>query len=486
MTTEFEQGYALIIGVGAYQHLSPLAKSPADAKDLADLLVKQCGYPTTQVVSLIDAQATRPNIETQLKWLADQTTKEDTVVIFFSGHGAQFLDGPKTVEYLCPVDATLDTIADTAISGEVFSDALHAIKACKVVVFFDACHSGGVGVIKDAALRMKAGLSQHQYERLAEGEGRVIIASCKADEVSWELAGMNNGLFTHYLLEGLRGQAADVEGEINIVGLFGYTAKKVRAHIDAINKAQSCNIAQTPWINAKTEDFVVAIAQTVDKAEEDVMSGIPAGLLNRLRDTLGRCPAFESQRALRAVFDDSRIALWARGVPETTDLQERVNQTITFLHKKENIRNENGLVLFLRILAESLNPDDKLREELETLADEFEDKPHTSPLPLPVDWSQFAENLLTILRDILALNDVNNRSDLLNELPPGPSGFIERSNAKNADLRRIVDGAKGMGKLISGEHALVIVARNALDFVVGAEPGERLQALLNAAGKGAN
>ncbi len=262
MTTEFEPGYALTIGIGDYQHLSTLTKSPVDAQDLAHLLVQQCGYPQGHVASLINAQATKAEINAKLEWLARRVTKDDTIVIFFSGHGAQRLGGFDPGEYLCPVEADSYNIRATAISSGEFSTALHAIPARKIVVFFDACHSGGVGEVKEAEYQMKAGLSPQQYERLAVGEGRVIIASCKPDEVSWELKDMRNGLFTHYLLEGLRGGAAGPEGEVSIIDLYQYAAKKVKAH------GQQIGVTQTPWIKAATEDFVVAINTKETKGVE--------------------------------------------------------------------------------------------------------------------------------------------------------------------------------------------------------------------------
>ncbi len=253
MANEFKTGFALTIGIGAYQHLSPLTKSPTDAQDIADLLVQQCGYPAAQVAALTDAEATKAAINAKLEWLARRATENDTVVIFFSGHGAQRLGGFDPGEYLCPVETDSYNLRASAISNDEFSTALRALRAKKIVVFFDACHSGGVGDIKDAEYQMKGGLSSQQYEQLAKGEGRVIIASCKPDEVSWELKGMRNGLFTHYLLEGLRGAAADDVGEVSILDLFQYTAKQMKA------RGKELDGTQTPWIKAETEDFVVAI-----------------------------------------------------------------------------------------------------------------------------------------------------------------------------------------------------------------------------------
>lgn len=245
----FTHGYALLIGVGAYRHICPLAKAITDARDLHEMLL-QSGYPAARVVLLSDDQATKTAISDRLDWLARRASPDETVVIFFSGHGAQRIGGFEPGEYLCPVEADWYNLRATAISDAELTIALRAIRAGRVAVFLDACHAGGVGEPKDGTLQVKAGLSEEAYARLAEGRGRVIVASCRPDEVSWELAGMRNGLFTHYLLEGLRGAAADADGAVRIFNLFDYVSKQVPQHKP-----------QHPLFKAETElNFALALA----------------------------------------------------------------------------------------------------------------------------------------------------------------------------------------------------------------------------------
>jgi hypothetical protein len=231
-TRLFTNGFALTVGVGTYRILSPLHKTVADANDLFGLLTDpaRCGYSVAQVVRLLDNEATKAAISDKLDKLARRTGPEDTVLIFFSGHGAQRVGGFEPGEYLCPVEADGNNLRTTSISANEFTTALRAIRAGRVVVFLDACHSGGVGQPKDTILNMRPGLSEETYDRLAEGRGRVIIASCRPNEVSWELPEMQNGLFTHYLLEALRGAAAKADGTVCILDLFSYVSDKVRKH----------------------------------------------------------------------------------------------------------------------------------------------------------------------------------------------------------------------------------------------------------------
>jgi hypothetical protein len=240
--------HALLIGIAAYRHVCSLAKTTTDARDLYDALL-QNGYSPTNVTLLLDEQATKSAISDKLDWLARRARPDDTVVIFFSGHGAQLVGGFWPGEYLCPVEAALDRVKDTFISDEEFTSALRSIHAGQLVVFLDACHAGGVGEPKDPAVQVKAGLSEVAYARFL-AQGRVIIASCRPDEVSYELAEMRNGLFTHYLLEGLRGGAARQDGTVWMSNLFGYVYERVSQH----------NL-QHPFQKSATEDFIIAMTK---------------------------------------------------------------------------------------------------------------------------------------------------------------------------------------------------------------------------------
>ena len=102
------------------------------------------------------------------------------------------------------------------------------------------------------------------------------------------------------------------------------------------------------------------------------MVTISADLIQRLRDVLTRCSALDSDRALRAVFVDERLALWINRVPENTpDRATRVALLIVAFCDKTNAQGDNALILLLRVLAEQTPPDDALHNDLNQLTDEF-------------------------------------------------------------------------------------------------------------------
>src|SRR6201987_2548070 len=173
---------ALVIGVANYQHINRLPPTVlSDAQDICNLLIdpQHCGYLKDNVLILLDAQATQAAIRKALGELARLSNEDSTFFFYISSHGGRLGSGPHAGEYLLPVDTlyTSDqSLAETAISGTEFTEALRAISARKVVVVFDCCHAGGIGQPKDATVPELKGLPESYYESLRTGRGRVILA----------------------------------------------------------------------------------------------------------------------------------------------------------------------------------------------------------------------------------------------------------------------------------------------------------------------
>ena len=79
------------------------------------------------------------------------------------------------------------------------------------------------------------------------------MAASRPDELAWESAGMRNGVFTHYMLRGLRGEVAQPDGTVWLSELFGFVSRRVRQHG-----------RQHPYQKAVGEDFVVVVRRAAN------------------------------------------------------------------------------------------------------------------------------------------------------------------------------------------------------------------------------
>jgi len=228
-----DNAHALVIGIASYQHVNRLPPTVLqDARNVHDLLVdpQHCGYPPGNVQLLLDGDATQAAMHQALADLAARCDQGSTAFFYISSHGGRIESGPCAGEYLLPVDTVYtssESVAQTAISGAEFTEALRAIPARKIVVVFDCCHSGGIGQPKDTATPEIKALPESYYDALAKGRGRAILASSRSTEYSWVLPGTPNSLFTQHLLAGLRGGAPSDDGLVRIFDLFEYLQPRV-------------------------------------------------------------------------------------------------------------------------------------------------------------------------------------------------------------------------------------------------------------------
>ena len=246
--------WALIIGISDYKdsRVESLRYASEDAKALHKWAIsKEGGYAPSRVKLLIDSDATFRNIRHSLFTWLKQGLKEDMVVIFFAGHGSS--DSPDTPGnlYLLPYDTDYENIATTGFPMWDFETALKRfILAEQVVIVADACHSGGIGSDFDRQRRgnraLKVNKINSSLEKLTDsGKGIAILSSASDNQLAQEGSkwGGGHGVFTYYLLEGLKGKA-DYNNDNNVTmgELIPYVSEKVR---------RSTLNAQYPTISGK-------------------------------------------------------------------------------------------------------------------------------------------------------------------------------------------------------------------------------------------
>ena len=234
----FANGYAVVIGVANYRNVYPPLPEAVlnDARDIAAVLTSKayCGYESRDVHLLLDGDATLARIRTALDSVANTSGPGDTVVIFFSGHGSLVGEPADPESALLPVEWNGRTPETTSLSETEFSSVLRRITAQRLLVLIDACHSGGAGSFKGTGTGESPALGYNEKSlgRLAQGTGRVLIASSRADETSLVLPNAPNSVFTSKLLGALRGQGrTSGDGVIRVFEIFNHVAQMVKRSV---------------------------------------------------------------------------------------------------------------------------------------------------------------------------------------------------------------------------------------------------------------
>jgi len=197
--------YVLSVGVNRYQNPKyDLKYARQDAEAFARIWKGKAGslYSSVQTTVLADDKATASGLKAALAKLGEQATEKDSVVIFMSGHGVQ--DGDNFYFATHEIEPTSKRIAETALPAEALQTALASIRARRVALFLDACHSG-------SALGGMQASSERLAELLVKQSGVMVYTSSRGFETSFELDAKMHGAFTEALLEGLG------EGKANLV-----------------------------------------------------------------------------------------------------------------------------------------------------------------------------------------------------------------------------------------------------------------------------
>lgn len=244
----FDKGRALVIGVGTYLYV-PGANIPisvADAKAVRDVLCdgNLCGYPPEQVTLLHDDGASREGILGALDTLADSTKAENTVFLYYCGHGEYGTDGNYT---LTTHDAWVSggkVAKGTGISEGELLDKLRAIPVKRLLLIFNACHSGEIspdlGMVGEGKAFGDLSLPPAASDAiLSAGEGRVIITASRPEQKSWIGSGKLT-IFTQALVDGLRGggYVANKGGYVSAFGLYEHVYLSVKEAAARLHRTQ--------------------------------------------------------------------------------------------------------------------------------------------------------------------------------------------------------------------------------------------------------
>lgn len=209
--------WAVVVGVSSYKHMQPLQYTDDDAYRMyAHLKSPEGGaLKDEQIKILIDDAATKDNILNSMSDIFGKAGPNDLILMYYSGHG---LEGS-----FLPID--FDGQNNKLFHNEV-SDLFNNSNAKYKLFIADACHSGGMfnakGVVSNTL--------ENYYHSLAQAApGTALILSSKSGETSLESTGLRQGVFSHFLLRGLKGEAdSDYNNIVTVEELYGFIAQHVQ------------------------------------------------------------------------------------------------------------------------------------------------------------------------------------------------------------------------------------------------------------------
>lgn len=220
--------FALVIANTEYQDASfaKLTAPGKDAEEFAQVLrdAELAAFDDVQVLINEGEGKTRRAIA---RFFVNRK-RDDLLLLYFSGHGVRNEQGQL---FLAANDTEIGILEATGIPAEFVTYTMNNSRSQRQLLILDCCNSGAFahGSKSVSAVGKSMGIAT-AFE--GSGFGRVVLTATDATQYAWEgdkvIGATQKSVFTHFLIEGLKGDAdRDGDGRIHIDELYNYAYEQV-------------------------------------------------------------------------------------------------------------------------------------------------------------------------------------------------------------------------------------------------------------------
>ncbi len=218
--------FALVIGIGKYREkiIPSIRYAGRDAEVIAKYLENLGGIPRSNIKVLTDDTATKSDLVAYSEeWLSRRVKKNSTVYIFYAGHGAPDPRGKEA--YIVPYEGHPDFPSKLYPLKKMY-ESLNRLPAKNVIVMLDSCFSGVQG--RSVTSKGARPISISIENPVLTGGNITVIAGATGNQMSSDYDRVEHGLFTYYLLRGMRGEAdKNTNGVVELGELYDYVRTNV-------------------------------------------------------------------------------------------------------------------------------------------------------------------------------------------------------------------------------------------------------------------
>jgi hypothetical protein len=309
-----------------------------DGDAVQRILVERAGVKREHLLRISDRGKRPPTLRTlrnELPAFLNKIPAGDTVLVFFSGHGAL----AKGELFLVPRDIKVAQAATTCLPLRELRAALKACKADTKCLILDCCHAAG---------GPQAGGEPVTGKQLAEElvtddlKGVAVLAGCTRKQQSFEWDERRHGILTYWLCCALEGGAdKDGDGVVTFDEAYSYVEERVAKTAMAVHgkkqtpvRVLSGDVVGVPVlvrlrpespvtfcrrlakhldleVRAKKLKRVAVMEMIIDRADQRYLATtpLPAMLTAQVRDNLAALAGSDY-----AVLDETATLAAARGV----------------------------------------------------------------------------------------------------------------------------------------------------------------------------
>ncbi len=244
---------AIVLGIEKYRDIIDKASyAKEDVAVFREYAIKILGIPDDKnnLYFKVDEEVTKAEFEklfTGDSWISRRVKPNSDVYIYYAGHGASHDKTP----YIIPYDGDPNYPSQTGFSLDRLYEELSELNVKSITVFIDACFSGTTRENKMLLADARHGMIVVNNPALRSGKITVFTGST-GNQISSSYPEKKHGLFTYYLLKGIRG-GADNNGDksLTVEELENYIVSNVK------NTAGLLDREQTPQVHSKDKQRII-------------------------------------------------------------------------------------------------------------------------------------------------------------------------------------------------------------------------------------
>lgn len=338
--------YIFAVAVEVYEDdsIPSVLYAEQDATGFADAW-KGLGALPDDCVILLSDQATHEAIQSGLRETLNALQPDDRLIVYYAGHSADVAGNG----ILTAFDTQADAVEKSSISTNAILDQIRTAQCNNVLIFMDLRFSDAT-IFTDPSVS-ETGVSSEELKNFCkESSQRFAFVSCKPKELSHPSRTLNHGIWSHCLIQAIKGTAKEAVGkdqQITTTSLQSYLLAEVPR---LLRVTVAGAIKQTPvMFGSKTKpatlvDFAeqlptkqLAVVGSANPIKDSCLAGEFRG---RVRDLKG----YSKPKTSLATHNDwERDFVEKAGASEVTTLAKEIFEQLRecFRYKRKDLSFTN-------------------------------------------------------------------------------------------------------------------------------------------------
>ncbi|MBT5994507.1 MAG: hypothetical protein HOG73_02190 [Candidatus Marinimicrobia bacterium] len=209
---------AVVFGIESYKNVPGVSFAKRDATWMKKYFVNVLGIPTKRIYYKTDSdvgQAEFNKVFGKKGWIEKRIKGGKTnVFVYYAGHGAP----DKKTAYLIPYDGDPNYAPQTGYEMDKLYEQLGSFDAKSTTVFLDACFSGAN---RDNEMLLADARPVFMEVDASATRDVTVFSASSGSEISSAWPEKKHGLFSYYLMKGMRGAADENKDKQITVGELG-------------------------------------------------------------------------------------------------------------------------------------------------------------------------------------------------------------------------------------------------------------------------